>query len=202
MLFFNIRNACIIMLRVITNEETIKQSMKNIILFIAIIITLGISCKDTSQLKHSENTVKNRLKSYLDECNKNGLSASILVAKDGEVLYSGGVGLRNKSKKLPVTKETIFTTGSLTKQFTATAILKLQEEGKLSVNDSISKFFKNIPKEKQNITIHQLLTHTSGIVGNLGYGVDFVPISKEKFLSEVYNSPLDFEPGKQFSIPT
>ena len=158
-----------------------------------------VSCKDTSKLKQQENIVKNRLQSYLDECNKNGLSASILVAKDGEILYSDGVGLRNKTKKLSVTEETIFTTGSLTKQFTATAILKLQEKGKLSVNDSIYKFFENIPKDKQNITIHQLLTHTSGIVGNLGYGVDFVPISKEMFLSEVFNSPLDFEPGKQFS---
>lgn len=173
--------------------------MKRYISIIAIIITLVVSCKDTSKLKQQENIVKNRLQSYLDECNKNGLSASILVAKDGEILYSDGVGLRNKTKKLSVTEETIFTTGSLTKQFTATAILKLQEKGKLSVNDSIYKFFENIPKDKQNITIHQLLTHTSGIVGNLGYGVDFVPISKEMFLSEVFNSPLDFEPGKQFS---
>ncbi|MCG2417809.1 beta-lactamase family protein [Aequorivita sp. F47161] len=173
--------------------------MKNIILFIAIIITLGISGKDASHLKHSENTVENRLQSYLDECNKNGLSASILVAQNGEILYNGGVGLRNKNENLPVTKETIFTIGSLTKQFTATAILKLQEEGRLSVTDSISKFFDNIPKDKQNITIHQLLTHSSGIVGNLGYGVDFVFISKAEFLNQVYNSPLDFEPGEQFS---
>lgn len=166
---------------------------------IIIILTLCVSCKNKTNSIGTENSLENRLESYIDECNKNGLSASVLVAKDGGILYSGGVGLRNKTGKLPVTKETIFTTGSLTKQFTATAILKLQEENKLSVNDSIYKFFENVPKDKQNITIHQLLTHTSGIVGNLGYGVDFVPISKEKFLSEVYNSPLDSEPGKQFS---
>lgn len=162
-------------------------------------LTLCVSCKNKTNSNGTENSLKNRLESYLDECNKNGLSASVLVAKDGEILYSGGVGLRNKAENLPVTEETIFTTGSLTKQFTGTAILKLQEEGKLSVKDSIYKFFEDVPKDKQNITIHQLLTHTSGIVGNLGYGVDFVPISKEKFLSEVYNSPLDFESGKQFS---
>jgi CubicO group peptidase (beta-lactamase class C family) len=173
--------------------------MKRYISIIVIILTLCVSCKNKTNSNSTENSLENRLESYLDKCNKNGLSASVLVAKDGDILYSGGVGLRNKAKKLPVTKETIFTIGSLTKQFTATAILKLQEEGKLSVNDSIYKFFENIPKDKQNITIHQLLTHTSGIVGNLGYGVDFVPISKEKFLNEVYNSSLDFEPGKQFS---
>lgn len=173
--------------------------MKRYLSIIVIILTLCVSCKNKTNSIGTENPLENRLKSYINECNKNGLSASVLVAKDGEILYSGGVGLRNKAENLPVTEETIFTTGSLTKQFTATAILKLQEEGKLSVNDPISEFFKSIPKDKQNITIHQLLTHTSGIVGNLGYGVDFVPISKEKFLSEVYNSPLDFEPGKQFS---
>lgn len=166
---------------------------------LVIILTLCVSCKNKTNPNGTANPLKSRLGSYVDECDKNGLSASVLVAKDGEILYSGGVGLRNKPKKLPITKETIFTTGSLTKQFTATAILKLQEENKLSVTDSISKFLENVPKDKQNITIHQLLTHTSGIVGNLGYGVDFVPIPKEQFLNEVYNSPLDFEPGKEFS---
>ncbi|MCK9451706.1 MAG: beta-lactamase family protein [Bacteroidales bacterium] len=173
--------------------------MKRYISILVIILTLCDSCKNKTNSKGTENPLKKRLQSYLDACNKNGLSASVLVAKDGEILYTDGVGLRNKAEKLPVTEETIFTTGSLTKQFTATAILKLQEENKLSVNDSIYKFLENVPKDKQNITIDQLLTHTSGIMGNLGYGVDFVPISKEKFLSEVYNSPLDFEPGKQFS---
>ena len=122
-----------------------------------------------------------------------------MVAQNGDILYNGGVGFSNKTEHLPVTEETVFTTGSITKQFTATAILHLQEKGKLSVNDSIYNLFENIPEDKQHITIHQLLTHTSGIVGSLGYGVDFVPISIEKFLSEVYNSPLDFEPGTQYS---
>ncbi|MEL4455272.1 serine hydrolase domain-containing protein [Lutimonas vermicola] len=173
--------------------------MKKYISIIVIILTLCVSCKNKTNSIGTENSLENRLESYIDECNINGLSASVLVAKDGNILYSGGVGLRNKTEKLPVTEETIFTTGSLTKQFTATAILKLQEGLKLSVNDSIYKFFEDVPKDKQNITIHQLLTHSSGIVGNLDYGVDFVPISKEEFLNQVYNSPLDFEPGKQYS---
>ncbi|WP_140964035.1 serine hydrolase domain-containing protein [Flavobacterium jejuense] len=173
--------------------------MKRYISIIVIILTLCVSCKNKTNSNSTKNSLEKRLEFYIDECNKNGLSASILVAKDGDILYSGGVGLRNKTEKFPVTEETIFTTGSLTKQFTATAILKLQEENKLSVNDSIYKFFEGVPKDKQNITIHQLLTHTAGIVGNLGYGVDFVPISKKKFLSEFYNSPLDFELGKQYN---
>lgn len=159
--------------------------MKRYISIIAIILTLCVSWKSKTNSNKIENSLENRLESYMDECNKNGLSAGVLVDKDGDILYSGGVGLRNKNENLPVTKETIFTTGSVTKQFTATAILKLQEEGKLSVHDSIDEFFDDVPKDKETITIHQLLMHTSGIVGNLGYGVDFVPISKEMFLREV-----------------
>ena len=172
--------------------------MKRYILLIVTILTFCFSCKNNNESNSTEKALKIRLESYIDKCDKNGLSASILVVKDGEVLYDGGVGLRSKLEKLPVTKETTFTTGSLTKQFTATAILKLQEEEKLSITDSISNFFKNVPKNKQNITIHQLLTHTSGIVGNLGYGVDFEPISMDQFLSKVYNSPLDFASGSQY----
>lgn len=173
--------------------------MKKHILLIVVILTFCISCKNKTNPAIAEISLENRIKTYIEQCNVNGLSASILVAKNGDIRYSGGVGLSNKIENLPITKETIFTTGSLTKQFTATAILKLQEEGLLSVFDSISKYFKEVSNDKQNITIHQLLTHSSGIVGNIGYGVDFVPISKEEFLSEVYSSPLDFQPGKQYS---
>jgi len=173
--------------------------MKITILLILSILAFCVSCKNNTNSNSIQNAVGERLESYIEECNQNGLSASILVAQNGKILFNGGVGLRNKSENLPVTEETIFTTGSLTKQFTATAILKLQEEGKLMVNDSIFKYFSNIPEDKQNITIYQLLTHTSGMIGNLGYGVDFVPISKKEFLSKVFNSPLEYESGKQFS---
>lgn len=163
-----------------------------------VLFTLLVSCGPSATKQESE-PAKSRLEAYIGECDHNGLSASILVAQNGEILYNGGVGQRNKAQNLPVTKETIFTTGSLTKQFTATAILKLQEQGLLSVNDRITHFFEDVPGDKQNITVHQLLTHSSGIIGNLGYGVDFEPIPKEEFLSRVFKSPLDFEPGTQFS---
>ena len=143
--------------------------MKRSISLIVIFLTLCISCKKKNSSNSPVNQVKNRLESYINECTKNGLSASILVAQNGDILYNGGVGFSNKTEHLPVTEETVFTTGSITKQFTATAILQLQEKGKLSVNDSIYNLFENIPEDKQHITIHQLLTHTSGIVGSLGY---------------------------------
>ncbi|MEB8330689.1 serine hydrolase [Flavobacteriaceae bacterium KMM 6897] len=169
--------------------------MKKILLSIVGIITLFTSCKESNQTK---NILKNRIESYLKECNKNGVSGSVLVAQEGKVIFSGGFGFSNRNENFAITEETIFTTGSITKQFTATAILKLQEEGRLSVGDSLSSFFTNIPADKKNITIHQLLTHTSGLLGNLDNGGDFVPIEKEEFLNQVLSSSLDFSPGSEY----
>ena len=120
--------------------------MKRMLISIVGIITLFTSCKESNQ---TEKNLKNRIESYLKECNKNGVSGSVLIAQEGKVIFSGGFGLANRNENLAITEETIFTTGSITKQFTATAILKLQEEGRLSVEDSLSNFFANVPADKK-----------------------------------------------------
>lgn len=168
--------------------------MKRMLISIVGIITLFTSCKESNQ---TEKNLKNRIESYLKECNKNGVSGSVLIAQEGKVIFSGGFGLANRNENLAITEETIFTTGSITKQFTATAILKLQEEGRLFVEDSLSNFFANVPADKKNITIHQLLTHTSGVVANLDGG-DFFPTEKEELLAKIFSSSLDFSPGSDF----
>ncbi len=171
--------------------------MKKIIFCLFGIITTLNSCKETNKLNQTENILKNRIESYIKECNKNGVSGSVLVAQKEKVLFSGGFGLSNRNENLQITEETIFTTGSITKQFTATAILRLQEEGKLSVEDSISKFLVNVPIDKKDITIYQLLTHTSGIKANLENAGDFYPIEKEEFLRKIFHSSLNFPPGSE-----
>ncbi|MBK8553265.1 MAG: beta-lactamase family protein [Ignavibacteria bacterium] len=74
--------------------------------------------------------------------------------------------------------------GSVTKQFTAAAILKLEMQDKLKTDDKISMYFENIPADKANITIHDLLRHQSGLISNVGK--DFDKISEEEFLSKSY----------------
>ena len=90
-------------------------------------------------------------------------SGALLVAKDGEIILSKGYGFADSVNKLPVDTSTIFNIGSVTKQFTAAGILKLVEQGKLTTSDTLYLFFKDAPEDKKSITIHQLLTHTSGI---------------------------------------
>ena len=87
---------------------------------------------------------------------------AVLVARDGNVLYRKGFGYADIKNKILITPDTKFRIGSVTKQFTASAILKLQENNLLSVNDKLSKFIPDFPRGDE-VTIHQLLTHTSGI---------------------------------------
>jgi CubicO group peptidase (beta-lactamase class C family) len=90
-------------------------------------------------------------------------SGSVLIAQDGVVFLSQGYGLADRLQGIPITPQTRFHLGSLAKQFTAMGILILESQGKLSVQDPICNFIADCPKEWQDITIHHLLTHTSGL---------------------------------------
>ncbi len=87
---------------------------------------------------------------------------AVLVAQNGKILFEKGYGLADREHDVLVTPQTSFRIGSMTKQFTASAILKLQEEGKLNVEDKLSKYIPDFPRGN-DVTLRQLLTHTSGI---------------------------------------
>ncbi|HEX8290880.1 MAG TPA: serine hydrolase domain-containing protein [Pyrinomonadaceae bacterium] len=90
-------------------------------------------------------------------------SGAILVARDGKVLMSRGYGMADAEHDVANTPETKFRLGSLTKQFTAAAVLLLQERGKLSVQDPVCKYVAPCPEAWQPVTIHHLLSHTGGV---------------------------------------
>jgi CubicO group peptidase (beta-lactamase class C family) len=138
-----------------------------------------------------------KIKKYLEQSEKKGLSGALLIAKEGKILLNEGFGYSDKSKKNKNTPTTVFDIGSVSKQFTAAAILKLEEQGKLKVEDLISAYFINVPKDKQTITIHQLLTHTAGFVHDVGES-DFDQIPTDEYFKRVMNSTLLFTPGKKF----
>ncbi|PSB39837.1 hypothetical protein C7B69_01215 [filamentous cyanobacterium Phorm 46] len=141
---------------------------------------------------------------YLSELTKAKLfSGSVLIARNGEVLVRKGYGEADRQKHLVNTAQTKFRLGSLTKQFTAMAILILQKQGKLNVHDRICTYFSNCPTSWQAITIHQLLTHTSGIP-DFNQFPDFQttlgsPSSPTQTIARFKDKPLDFQPGKKFS---
>lgn len=125
-----------------------------------------------------------------------GFSGAVLVARGGEVVLHAGYGMADRERERPFTADTVFTTGSITKQFTAAAILRLEEQGKLSVDDAIGRFFDEVPEDKQGITLHHLLTHTSGLIGDLGG--DYEVLTRDALLDRALASTLQWAPGTRY----
>ncbi len=123
---------------------------------------------------------------------------SVAVIKDGQPLYVKGYGLANVEHQVPVKPATIFQSGSIGKQFTATAIMILAEEGKLALDDKITKYFPDAPDSWKDITVRHLLTHTSGMgdyPDDFDYRRDY---TEEDFLKIIKASPLKFAPGDRW----
>ncbi|HZU70821.1 MAG TPA: serine hydrolase domain-containing protein [Ktedonobacteraceae bacterium] len=123
-------------------------------------------------------------------------SGSVLIAINGQVLLSKGYSMADWNKNIPNTAQTRFYLGSVTKQFTAMGILILQEQGKLNVHDPLCKYIQPCPPPWQPLTIHELLTHTSGIPQ-----LDDSQLSgssPQAWMNSYDNVPLEFTPGTQF----
>ena len=128
--------------------------------------------------------------------------AVFMIAKDNKIIFKKAFGLANIELNAPVKPESVFEIGSMTKQFTAITILMLMEKGKLNLNDEITKYIPDYPTNGKKITIHHLLTHTSGIKSYTSMKAlndiaskDLTPIELIDFFK---NEPMDFNPGDKF----
>jgi D-alanyl-D-alanine carboxypeptidase len=132
-------------------------------------------------------------------------SGSVLAARGGRVLFRGGYGLADRERGIANTPATRFDIGSLSKQFTAAAVLKLEAEGKLSVDSPVSRYLPDYPKEQgSRITLHHLLTHTSGLpsLGRRGplesVAEDCTAKTLDELLAYSRDLPLQFAPGAEY----
>ncbi|MEP3052278.1 MAG: serine hydrolase [Erythrobacter sp.] len=123
-----------------------------------------------------------------------GYAGTLLVAKRGKIILSKGYGLANREDNIAHSPDTVTDIGSNTKQFTAAAIMTLVDQNRLSTSDRLEQFFDQVPDDKKDITVHQLLTHTSGL-GN-GFGGDFDGTTKEEFLAKAFAGELILKPGE------
>lgn len=126
-----------------------------------------------------------------------------LIAKKGQIIYKKAFGMANLELNIPMLADNVFRIGSISKQFTAVAILQLMEQGKLGLQDDITKFIPDYPTHGHKITIEHLLTHTSGIQSYTGMK-EFGTISRldktpEELIAFFKNQPMEFAPGTKWN---
>jgi CubicO group peptidase (beta-lactamase class C family) len=163
---------------------------------VGLCVNLVIAQKESKTTEKIRGEVGKKLDAYLSRLVDKGFSGAVLAARKDKILLAKGYGFADREKKTPVTKSTVYAIGSVTKQFTAAAIMKLEMQGKLNVDDYITKFFEDVPPDKAKITIHQLLTHSSGIPFRAGRCGAEPTI--DDFVKVILSSTLEFEPGTNY----
>ena len=137
---------------------------------------------------------------------RQSFSGSILVASHGNILLDKGYGMADWQRKLKNAPQTQFAIGDMTKAFTATAILMLQQQGKLNVQDSVCKYISGCPATWQPITIQMLLTNTSGIARQFSQAdlqaTLALPLTPDRNITYIKKQPLDSPPGAAFTYNT
>lgn len=165
--------------------------------------TTGLNAQESKSLPSAE-VVAAKADEYVKaQADANGFSGSVLIAKGDKVLFAKGYGLANAEFNISNTPQTKFRLGSITKQFAAMAIMILAEKGKLSLEDPVSKYIENSPEAWKDVTIHHLLSHTSGIPSFTSlpsYGASMpLPTTPTKTIDRVRAMKLEFKPGEKFN---
>ncbi|MET2985128.1 serine hydrolase [Aureibaculum conchae] len=176
--------------------------MKNTLLIILILIVT--SCK-LNQNNLVNNEVTEIEKKLLEISNNDGYSGTVLIAKDNKILFQKAYGYANLAHKVPNKMETKFGIASMSKMFTAVAIMQLKEQDKLNLDDTVGKILPNYPNKtvRDSVTIHQLLTHTSGLSDFFNDEFEFKAKHTVRSLKDYFDFFKDdsilFTPGSQFS---
>ncbi|HEU4478631.1 MAG TPA: serine hydrolase [Pyrinomonadaceae bacterium] len=173
-------------------------------LVVCALIILSLQAAAVAQQAGSTKAAK--IDEFMTLANKYRLfNGSVLVADQGKVIYKKGFGLANMEWEIPNTPDTKFRLASITKQFTATAVLQLAAQGKIRLDGKLSEYLPEYRKDiGDKVTIHQLLNHTSGIPSYTGMPGFFQEVSRtpfkvDDFVKKYASNDLEFEPGSKFS---
>lgn len=133
-----------------------------------------------------------------------GPGMTAILSEQGKVVYSGARGLANVEHQVPLKPDTVMRIGSISKQFTAAAIMMLVEQNKLALNDDIHKYVASFPTEGHTVTIEHLLTHTSGIANytndlTIMYRDALIPATLDQVLARAAKHPMIFAPGEKMA---
>jgi CubicO group peptidase (beta-lactamase class C family) len=167
------------------------------ILFFAVALLLAITVlTQAHQALGQADPVDDFIKVEMKRQNIPGLSLAIL--KDGKIIKAEGYGLVNIKRQIPAKPDTVYKIASVSKQFIATGIMILVQDGRLGLDDPISKYLEGTPATWKGITIRHLLTHTSGIVRDAPGFDPFKIQSDADVIKSAYSQPLRFAPGEKW----
>lgn len=156
----------------------------------------------TTSIALAADTEKALQASFRQACDSQKFMGAVAVAVNGKIVFSEACGWADAEWNVKNTVDTRFRTGSIAKQFTATAILLLHEQGKFELTDPIGKFLPDLPESWHSATIHQLLTHTTGIPsyteGPVFERMSRLGATPQEVIDSVRNRPLSFPHGTQF----
>ena len=168
----------------------LTRTLKFVVPVIGLLVAVGAA---EAQSANTEAAVTDYVKAEMQQQHIPGLS--LLVVKDGKSIRAEGFGLSNVELQVPVRPETVFQSGSVGKQFTATAVMMLVEEGKVGLDDPLVKYFGDAPAAWKDVTVRELLSHTAGF-GDYPENYDFrQDWPEDKQLKLVESTPLRFPPG-------
>ena len=165
----------------------------------SIVAFFGIFLMLTATVAAQENftdKVDRHIKGVMQKQNVPGIS--VAVVKEGKIIHANGYGLANVEHQIPVKPETVFQSGSVGKQFTATAVMMLVEEEKINLDEKISKYLGKVPDSWKNITVRHLLTHTAGLTDypkEFDFRRDY---AEDELLKIAQKIPTAFAPGEKF----
>src|SRR5437868_1016504 len=185
-----------------SEEKLVRRTYLLLQRFVVIVLLAGASMSAAAQTQLAPELRAKIDQLAADVLTKSGVpSASVAVVKDGRIAYVKAYGAARLEPRTPAAPEMRYSIGSISKQFTATAMLLLQEQGKLSLDDKVAKFIPNLTRANE-VTIRQLLSHTSGYQDY--WPQDYVmpmmlqPTTAERILDLWARKPLDFEPGTRW----
>jgi D-alanyl-D-alanine carboxypeptidase len=181
--------------------------MSRFLFIFALTLSTLVTTAIPGTIVHGQNVISPELRAKIDKIATDALTqsgvpgASIAIVRDGKVVYLNAYGDARIEPKVAAKPEMRYSIGSISKQFTAAAILMLQEEGKLSLDDKVSKFVPDLTRANE-VTVRQLLSHTSGYQDY--WPQDYVmpmmlqPVTSAKILELWARKPLDFDPGTKW----
>lgn len=168
-----------------------------------LLITAFVSPDATAQKINTRQLTAEFDRMLSEQFRQGETGCAALVAKDGQIIYKKAFGMADLELNVPMQPDMVFRIGSITKQFTAVAILQLMEQGKLSLQDDITKYIPDFPTHGYNITIEHLLTHTSGIKSytNVPEFQKYVrqDMKPEEAINTFRNLPMEFAPGTKWN---